>query len=60
MDDDFWINYIFIITFTLLPTLLNFVSNNNVEIKENKESKITSFFAKISINNKNIVFALTG
>ena len=34
----------FIVTFTLLPTLLNFVSNNNVEIKENTESKITSFF----------------
>ena len=50
----------FIITFTLLPTLLNFFSNDDVKIKENKESKITSFFAKISINNKKIVFSLTG
>ena len=49
----------FIITFTLLPTLLNFVSDNNVEIKENNESKITSFFGKVSINNKNIIFAFT-
>ena len=50
----------FIVTFTLLPTLLSFVSDNSVEINENKESKITSFFAKISNNNKNIIFTLTG
>jgi uncharacterized protein len=50
----------FIVTFTLLPTLLSFVSNNNVNITENKESKITSFFGKISINNKNIIFTVTG
>jgi len=50
----------FIITFTLLPTLLSFVSSNIVGIKEDKESKITSFFGKISINNKKTIFALTG
>ena len=50
----------FIITFTLLPTLLGFISNKSIEIKEDRESKITSFFGKISINNKNIVFSLTG
>jgi len=50
----------FIITFTLLPTLLGFVSNNNIKIKEDSDSKITSFFGKISINNKNIIFTLTG
>ena len=50
----------FIITFTLLPTLLSFVSNSSVEIKENSESKITSFFGKISINNKNIIFMTAG
>jgi len=49
----------FIITFTLLPTLLNFFSNNNIKIEEDDESKITSFFGKISINNKNIVFFTT-
>tara|TARA_B100000767_G_scaffold693_1_gene703 strand:+ start:70 stop:2454 length:2385 start_codon:yes stop_codon:yes gene_type:complete len=49
----------FIITFTLLPTLLSFVSNKNVNITEDKESKITSFFGKISINNKNIIFTVT-
>jgi predicted RND superfamily exporter protein len=50
----------FIITFTLLPTLLSFVSNNDVEIKEDSDSKITSFFGKISINNKKTIFTLTG
>jgi len=50
----------FIITFTLLPTLLSFISNNNVKIKEDSESRITSFFGKISINNKNIIFTCTG
>ena len=49
----------FIVTFTLLPTLLNFVSNNAVDIKENDNSKITSFFGKISINNKNFIFFTT-
>tara|TARA_B100000287_G_scaffold31030_1_gene29051 strand:- start:714 stop:2216 length:1503 start_codon:yes stop_codon:yes gene_type:complete len=49
----------FVITFSLLPTLLNFVSNNNVEIKEEKDSKITSFFGRVSINNKKIIFSTT-
>jgi len=50
----------FIITFTLLPTLLSFISNNSVAIKENNDSKITSFLGKISIDNKNVIFTLTG
>jgi len=50
----------FVITFTLLPTLLGFASNNNVGIKEEDNSKITSFFGRISINNKNIIFTFTG
>ena len=50
----------FIITFTLLPTLLSFTSNNKLEINEDKDSKITSFFSKISINNKKTIFSLTG
>ena len=50
----------FIITFTLLPTLLNFISNKKIELKDSKKSKITYFFEKISINNKNAIFALTG
>jgi len=50
----------FIITFTLLPTLLSFMSNNNIEIKNDDDSKITSFFSKVSINNKNSIFIVTG
>jgi len=50
----------FVITFSLLPTLLGFMSNNNIKIKEDSDSKITSFFGKISINNKNSIFVITG
>ena len=50
----------FIITFTLLPTLLSFMSSNNVEIQEGGNSKITSFFGRISINNKISIFIITG
>ena len=50
----------FIITFTLLPTLLSFMANNNVKIKQGSDSKITSFFGRISINNKGSIFIITG
>ena len=50
----------FIITFTLLPTLINFVPKEKISLKENKESVITSFFAKISQNNHKIIFTFTG
>ena len=50
----------FIITFTLLPTLLSFMSNNKIKVKEDTDSKITSFFGKISINNKSMIFLVTG
>jgi len=50
----------FIITFTLLPTLLSFMSNNDINIKQDSDSKITSFFGKISINNKSSIFIITG
>ena len=50
----------FIITFTLLPTLLSFMSSNNIKIKQDSETKITSFFEKISINNKGSIFIITG
>ena len=48
----------FIITFTLLPTLLNFFSNEKIEIQEEK-SKITLFLGNISINNKKTIFSIT-
>ena len=36
----------FIITFTLLPTLINFVAEENISLKEYKPSHVTSFFCK--------------
>ena len=49
----------FVITFSLLPTLLGFMSYKNIEIKEDSDSKITSFLGKVSINNKNSIFIIT-
>ena len=36
----------FIITFTLLPTLINFVQKENISLKKYEDSFITSFFCK--------------
>tara|TARA_Y100000389_G_scaffold179125_1_gene192874 strand:+ start:98 stop:1321 length:1224 start_codon:yes stop_codon:yes gene_type:complete len=36
------------------------MSNSNIKIRENNNSKITSFFGKISIKNKNSIFIVTG
>ena len=49
----------FIITFTLLPTLINFVPKENVSLKKYEDSLITSYFAKISQNNHKIIFSIT-
>ena len=46
----------FLITFTLLPTLINFIPDNDGEVTENKNSKITHFLGEIAINKKNIIF----
>ncbi len=50
----------FIITFTLLPTLINFVPEENITLDKYKESKITNFFSKISQNNQIAIFVVTG
>ena len=50
----------FIITFTLLPACINFVAKENISLKKYEDSKITSFFAKISLNNNKIIFSITG
>ena len=50
----------FIITFTLLPTLINFVPKENISLKKYNESKVTIFFAKISQNNQKLIFTITG
>merc|ERR1712224_336689 len=38
----------FVITFTLLPTLINFVPKENISLKRYEDSIITSFFATLS------------
>jgi len=49
----------FLVTFTLLPTLLNFVKDDDISLAKYRKSKITTFFASKSINNKNIIFGFT-
>ncbi len=49
----------FIITFTLLPSLINFVPKEKIFLEKQKNSKITSFFAQISLNNHKTIFTLT-
>ncbi len=50
----------FIITFTLLPTLLNFAPTNNISVKKEQKSKSTNLLGLISINNKNSIFLVSG
>ena len=50
----------FIITFTLLPTVLNILSPEKINIEEENNSKITEFLGRVSINNKLIIFSFTG
>ena len=49
----------FFITFTLLPTLLNFAPTNNIAIKKEQDSKITNFLSLVSLNNKKTIFGIT-
>jgi len=49
----------FIVTFTLLPTILNFLSKDKIEIKEESKSIITNFLANVSIYNSKTIFSLT-
>jgi predicted RND superfamily exporter protein len=50
----------FIITFTLLPTLLNFAPTKNISLKKEQDSKITNFLGLLSLNNKTAIFGVTG
>ncbi len=49
----------FIVTFTLLPTLLNFVKQINFQ-KKVEDSKITFFLGNISLNFKKLIFLTSG
>ena len=48
------------ITFTLVPSLLNFVKNSNITLAKNEDSKITNYFGNLALNYKNYIFGLTG
>ncbi len=51
----------FIITFTLLPTLLNLIPiDDKSELKNYEGSKITSFFCNIALKNQTLIFFVTG
>ncbi len=50
----------FIITFTLLPTLLNFTPTKNISVKKEEGSKITNFLSIISLNKIKLIFLITG
>ena len=49
----------FIITFTLLPTLINLLSTEKINIEGESKSKITEFLGKISINSRPAIFLIT-
>jgi len=49
----------FIITFTLLPTLLSFAPTKNMSVKEDEGSKITKFLGKLSLNYQTPIFIVT-
>jgi len=49
----------FIITFTLLPTLLNFVPTENISVKEDEGSRVTQFLGKLSIHYQIPIFFVT-
>ena len=49
----------FIITFTLLPTLLTFTPTKNISLKNEKTSEFTKFLGELSINFKTQIFVTT-
>ncbi|MDC3242922.1 MMPL family transporter [bacterium] len=49
----------FVITFTLLPTLLSFAPTKNMSVKEDEGSKITKFFGNLSLNFQTPIFIVT-
>mgnify|MGYP007000276671 len=49
----------FIITFTLLPTLLNFVPTKTISVNDEGGSKITKFFGNLSLNYQIPILIIT-
>ena len=48
----------FVITFTLLPALINLLSTEKINIERESNSKITEFLGEISINSKPTIFLI--
>ena len=49
----------FVVTFTLLPTLLNLLPTEKIDVKEQQNSKITNYLGSCSIKYKPIIFLIT-
>ncbi len=49
-----------VITFTLLPTLLNFVQKSNVTLSKENDFKITRYLGILAVKYKNYIFGVTG
>ena len=45
-----------LVTFTLLPSILNILSNNNKNFKEQKKSLITSFLSRVAQKNTKLIY----
>tara|TARA_A100000164_G_scaffold45538_1_gene34452 strand:- start:3151 stop:4848 length:1698 start_codon:yes stop_codon:yes gene_type:complete len=49
----------FLITFTLLPSLISMLKFNKITLIDEKGSSITNFFTKVSVSNNKTVFGTT-
>ena len=49
----------FLVTFSLLPTLISFISDVSVNVNENRNAIFTNILGKISINNKSLIFIIS-
>ena len=49
----------FLITFTLLPSLISLLKFNKITLIDEKGSSITNFFTKVSVSNNKTVFGTT-
>jgi len=49
----------FVVTFTLLPTLLNFLDDKKVSLQENQKSSLTMSLSNFTAKNKNKIFLIS-
>ncbi|OUX38608.1 MAG: hypothetical protein CBE33_00460 [Candidatus Pelagibacter sp. TMED273] len=50
----------FIVTFTLLPTLLNFMSSDGISVKEQNKSFLTNYFSRLTLKNRLSIIVISG